>query len=185
MTLKPLFYPPTIDYGGVMPLRKVSWWPKTWGRWWTWVLLSTNARWTWVSMKILCLTRHYLCVQVNWDSGWLHHLREGITLMKRRMLNSAFWALFTSNQALEGYHHQRALLSEVKGDIFFTGELGPYILFPPLGSSQSGLFWQIIPPYSISFHPFLVNSFSFLSHSSTILAISTDFRMFPPHSFLF
>ena len=112
-------------------------------------------------------------------------LREGITLMKRRMLNSAFWALFTSNQALEGYHHQRALLSEVKGDIFFTSELGPYILFPPLGSSQSGLFWQIIPPYSISFHPFLVNSFSFLFHSSTILAISTDFRMFPPHSFLF
>ena len=80
-----------------------------------------------------------VCLSVL-ESGWLHHLRGGITLMKRRMLNSAFWALFTSNQALEGYHHQRALLSEVKGDIFFTGELGPYILFPPLGSSQSGLF---------------------------------------------
>ena len=113
-------------------------------------------------------------------------LREGITLMKHRRLNSAFWALFTSNQALEGYHHHRALLSEVKGYIFFTGELGTYILFPPLALANQGSpnrsFYHIL--YSIFFHSFLVISFSFLPHSFIILALSTNFHTFPSHFFL-
>ena len=96
-------------------------------------------------------------------------MREGITLMECRMLNSAFWALFTSNQALEGYHHHRALLSEVKGYIFFTGELGTYILFPPLALANQGSpnrsFYHIL--YSIFYICFDNFHFLFPFHSPT------------------